>query len=278
MVIYQNTFEDEFVKGYHFPVEDQYYAKDGVAVIADGITRDPDGVTDLSECSFEEMLQKYPRPSGGELAAKEIIDTFKKSNISSLKERLIECNKAVRKLNDQYIKKCDYLQNDYYGAVASCCQIKKEFLEYAYICDCGIVVYTKEGKLKFQTKNDKETYSDPYINNIGIPWEKGEARVIVRRDFRNNLTNIQNGSCVSYGAITGEDSAEHFIRCGKIKLDLDDIIVVYSDGFQNLLQEQEFIKQILDFKKERFEQFIEEVSKKDPKKYGKEKTLVIMRK
>ncbi len=193
MLIYKNTFEDESVKGYNYPIEDQYYAEDTIAVIADGITRDPDGVTDISEYSFLELLQRYPRPSGGELAAKEIIHTFRNSSSRSLKERLIECNRAVKKLNNQYIKKCDYLQNDYYGAVASCCQIRDEWLEYAYICDCGIIVYNSKGKVKFQTEDDKKIYSDPYINKIRIPWEKSEARVIVRKDFRNNVNNIRDG-------------------------------------------------------------------------------------
>ncbi|MCI8347182.1 MAG: hypothetical protein HFJ12_04470 [Bacilli bacterium] len=93
MLIYQNTFEDELVKGYNYPIEDQYYAEDNIAIIADGITRGPDGVTDISEYTFFELLQRYPRPSGGELAAKEIIRTFRNSNNSSLKERLIECNR-----------------------------------------------------------------------------------------------------------------------------------------------------------------------------------------
>ncbi len=80
------------------------------------------------------------------------------------------------------------------------------------------------------------------------------------------------------GAITGECNAESFIRCGKVKLDREDIILTYSDGFTDLLQEEEFISQILHFEKSEFEQFITEISKKDPKKYGREKTLVIMKK
>ncbi len=102
---------------------------------------------------------------------------------------------------------CDYLENDYYGAVASCMHIENNILDYAYICDCGLIIYDKEGNVKFQTEDEKELYSDPYINQIGIPWNLPEARVIVRRDYRNNLSNIKDGKCVSYGALTGEESA-----------------------------------------------------------------------
>ena len=230
MLIYQNTFENTKTLNYNFPMEDQFYATDKEAIVADGITRDPVGISDLNSISFSEMLEKYPRPSGGELAAKTITEVFKESK-GTTKERLIVCNNAVKELNNKYIKKCDYLQNDYYGAVAACIQIKNDILEYAYICDCGIIVYDNNGNIKFQTEDDKELYSDPYINKINIPWNLPKARMIVRRDFRNNPNNIQDGMCVSYGAITGEKSAEQFIKSGQIPLNQNDIVAIYSDGF-----------------------------------------------
>ena len=222
------------------------------------------------------MLNLYPRPSGGELAAKTITEAFKESN-GMIKERLIACNNAVKELNNKYIKQCDYLQNDYYGAVAASIQIRDNVLEYAYICDCGIIVYDNNGNIKFQTKDDKELYSDPYINKINIPWNLPEARVIVRRDFRNNPNNIQNGICVSYGAITGEKNAEHFIRTGQIALEQNDIIAIYSDGFVNFLKDTTFINEILHFNKEKLEDYVNKKSLEDYNLYGKEKTLVLIK-
>lgn len=276
MLIYKNTFDNVKTINCNFPIEDQFYADDIQAIVADGITRDPIGVLDLSSCSFEEMLQKYPRPSGAELAAKEIVTTFSKSS-GSLKERLIKCNNSVKKLNDKYIKKCDYLQNDYYGAVASCVSIKNDILYYAYICDCGVIVYNELGEVRFQTRNDKQQDSDKYIKNIGIPWNLPESRVIVRRDYRNNLDNIVNGKCVSYGALTGEKQAEEFIRIGSLSLNTGDIIVVYSDGFMNFLHDNSFIKHILNFNKDEFEQYVEKKSNTDYDKYGKEKTIILLK-
>ncbi len=276
MLIYKNTFDNVKTINCNFPIEDQFYADDIQAIVADGITRDPIGVLDLSSCSFEEMLQKYPRPSGAELAAKEIVTTFSKSS-GSLKERLIKCNNSVKKLNDKYIKKCDYLQNDYYGAVASCVSIKNDILYYAYICDCGVIVYNELGKVRFQTRNDKQQDSDKYIKNIGIPWNLPESRVIIRRDYRNNLDNIVNGKCVSYGALTGEKQAEEFIRIGSLSLNKGDIIVVYSDGFMNFLHDNSFINHILNFNKDEFEQYVEKKSNTDYDKYGKEKTIILLK-
>ena len=276
MLIYQNTFENTKTLNCNFPIEDQFYATDKEAIVADGITRDPVGISDLNSISFTEMLNLYPRPSGGELAAKTITEAFKKSK-GTIKERLIACNNAVKELNNKHIKQCDYLQNDYYGAVAASIQIKDNILEYAYICDCGIIVYDNNGNIKFQTKDDKELYSDPYINKINIPWNLPEARVIVRRDFRNNPNNIQNGICVSYEAITGEKNAEQFIRTGQITLKQNNIIAIYSDGFVNFLKDTTFINEILHFNKEKLEDYVNKKSLEDYNLYGKEKTLVLIK-
>ena len=50
--------------------------------------------------------------------------------------------------------------------------------------------------VKFKTEDDKEIYSDPYINKIGIPWNLLEGRIIVRRDYSNKLNNIKDGHCI----------------------------------------------------------------------------------
>lgn len=276
MLVYKNTFDNIMTLNCNFPVEDYCYASENEAIVADGITRDPIGISDLSTCSPKDFLERYPRPSGAELAAKLICETFSKTN-GSLMDKLIKCNENVRELNNKYILKCDYLENDYYGAVASCVSIENNVLNYAYICDCGIIVYDRLGNVKFQTEDDKELYSDPYINKIVIHWNLPESRVIVRRDYRNNLSNIQDDKCVSYGAITGEKSAIEFIRTGQFELSEGDIIVVYSDGFATLLHEEEFISQIISFEKLEFERYIENKSKIDYQKYGKEKTLVLFR-
>ena len=274
MLIYKKTFDNIMTLGFDFPLEDQYYANDFEAIIADGITRDPIGISDFSKCTKQEFLEKYPRPSGAEKAAKEVCETFA-SATGSLVNRLIEANKSVRRLNEKYIPKCDYLENDYYGAVVSCINIQDDILNYAYICDCGVIIYDKNGKIKFKTENDKELYSDPYIDKIGIPWYLPETRKIVRSKYRNNLNNIVDGKCVSYGALTGEEDALHFIKEGSIRLNKKDIVVVFSDGFSNYLCDNGFINQLLNFSKDKFEEFINNKSVEDYEKYGKEKSLVI---
>lgn len=224
------------------------------------------------------MLEKYPRPSGGELAAKTIVDSFKTST-GTLKERLIQCNNAVKELNNKYIKLCDYLQNDYYGAVASCIKIENNIMNYAFICDSGVIVYDSLGNIRFQTQDEKELYSDPYIDEeikkSGILWSNPDMRVKVRKNYRNNLNNIQDGRIVSYGALTGEEEANEFIRSGKLDLNSGDIIAVYSDGFTKFLHDDDFIKHILDFNQKSFEEYINMKTNENYNKYGSEKTIVL---
>ncbi len=286
MIIYKNTFENIKTLNCDFPIEDSYYADDCFAIVADGITRDPIGISDLYSVPFEELKRLYPRPSGGELAARELTNfatkyikdlDIKSNSEQAMRNLLIEGNQSIKGLNDRFIPMCDYLQNDYYGTVAACATIIDNQLYYAYICDCGVIVYDKDGNVKFQTEDDKALYSDPYINKIGIAWNLPESRIIVRRDYRNNVNNIQDNQCVSYGALTGEDDAVSFIRSGCIKVDSTDTIVVYSDGFTSLLRRPDFIDLVIHFDCDVFEQYVGKVSNTDYERYGKEKTLVIMK-
>lgn len=277
-LIYKNTF-DNIKTGDKIPQEDKIYATDTEAIIADGITRDPIGISDFSKASFDEIINNYPNPSGAAIAAEEIINTFKIST-GTLKERMIKCNERVKEINDKYIKKCDYLENDYYAAVAASIKIDDNKLHYSYICDCGVIVYDKLGNIKFQTNDDKALI-DPYINNQAkknnVSWNLKEARVLVRKEFRNNINNIVDGKCASYGAFTGEESAKYFIKEGEVLLDDEDTIVIYSDGFANFLLEKEFFNNIINFNEKEFIKYLNKKEKEDINKFGSEKTIAIYR-
>lgn len=274
MLLYKNTFQNIKRLNCDFPIEDQFYADDNIAIIADGITRDPIGISDFSKYTKQEWLYKYPRPSGATLAAKVCCDEFKKAT-GTLKDKLIKSNKQIKKINDKYIKKCDYLENDYYGTVASCIRIDNYKLDYAYISDCGVIIYDKNGNIKFQTEDDHELYSTPYTRKLGMPWNLPETRVIVRRDYRNNLNNIKDGRCISYGALTGEESAVEFIREGQVDLEKNDTVILYSDGFKNYLHDEDFINHIIIFSKEEFEYYLDKKSNLNSDIYGEEKTIII---
>ena len=279
-IIYKNTFDNTLKKKYdkNFPREDQFFANQEIAVVADGITRDPVGIDfDKAAKNFQEAVMHYPRPSGAMLAAKEVTNTFQNKFQENLKETMILANENIRKLNEKYILKCDYLQNDYYGTVASAAFIKNHILHYSYICDCGVIVYDKDGNKIFQTEDELEKITRPFLNTIPYPWTDDRSRIITRRDYRNNLEMISDGKCVSYGALTGEKSAESFIREGTFALHDGDTVIVYSDGFFPFLDNPEFIQFILHFDALTFEKFVNQKAQENNSLYGKEKTLIIIK-
>ncbi len=269
MLLYSKTYENIKTKNSNFPIEDSYYSEDSMAVVADGITRD--SVEDLSILNFEEMIKQYPRPSGAEIASKTICNQFQKMSGEklTLTAMLISANEKVKHVNDIYIETVDYLVNDYYGAVASAIRIRNELLEYAYICDCGIIVFDKNGNIKFQTDDDMSRV-DKYFDAKGYPWHNPNARLIVRRDYRNKPENKY-----SYGAITGEKEAEHYIRNGIVKISKGDYVIVYSDGFINYFNRGDFFSNIKTFDSNTFDDYVEAVAETDYEKYGKEKTVVL---
>ena len=280
MILYKNTFDNIKTVGYDFPIEDSYFCKNNLAVVADGITRDPIGIKDFNLISFEDRINHYPNPSGASLAANLICKTFEENyndiinqNIS-LKEAFSIANKEVKKLNDQYIKTCDYLENDFYGAVASTVLIKNNILYYSYICDCGVAVFDKNGNLIFKTEDDMEQVNK-HFDTGEFTWNQPEARAIVRKNYRNNLDNKY-----SYGAITGEEKFEYYIKEGSLKINEGDIIIVYSDGFTNYLFDKDFYNNLIKLihgDNLTFENYLKKMGYSDYRKYGKEKTLVVMK-
>lgn len=82
--------------------------------------------------------------------------------------------------------------------------------------------------------------------------------------------------CV-FWCINWRKTAIEFIKSGEVPLSKNDSIIVYSDGFSEFLHEEEFIKNILEFNSEKFENYIDKKSREDSSRYGKEKTLVLYR-
>ncbi len=269
------------------PDEDCFLEKDNIYCVADGITRDPNIPKSIKPKTIEEALKYYPNPSGAALAAKTFCNSFaeflsNKCDYSEniIKDAFIYSNHQINKINERYIKKCDYLVNDYYGCVAVGTVIKSNYLYWGIISDCGLSIYDKEFNLKFKNSDYMigfSNYSIPEIKEKNLDWIKDpECRVIVRRDYRNQPNKFVNGNLVSYGALTGEESAIPFIHTGKILLNKGDYIFLYSDGFGNLMQNKKFINFLLkNFENdEKIIDYAEQFAKENYNKYGRERTLI----
>ncbi len=212
------------------PEEDSFdYDLNGkkiIVAVADGITRDS-------------VNGKYPNPSPAKIAA----DLFVKSFISeakrknSIEKSIKNSNNKIAKLNSSL--KVDYLANDYWACVGVGGVITNSKLEYGFIADCGVCVFSENGKLKFRTPNEgpnsRGSIDEDIRKKYKTSFTEEKGRKIIRSKYRNNIDEK-----LSYGAFTGEKSALGFLRTGDFDLSKGDYIVFYSDGFIPIIYSKEF--------------------------------------
>ncbi|MFA5070010.1 MAG: hypothetical protein WC528_01900 [Patescibacteria group bacterium] len=271
--------------GQLIPSEDAVAAHHHIFCVADGITRDPKLPKDFPKDSrnIRKILKYYPNPSG----AKAVADIFCKNfirlgrNTNDIKKIFIKINGLIRNYNRKKIKNVDYLVNDYFGCVASGGLIKYDVLYYGYICDGGLAIFDKNGRLKFQTEDDMKKFTDfekKHLKTKNLNYSLPAYRYLIRTKHRNRPNKIFNSRLVSYGALTGEKSAEPFIGQGKIKLTKGDLLVFYSDGFIETLKNRNFFAKIYQknskLMPKKLVSFSKRLALKNYEKYGKERSLV----
>jgi len=150
-------------------------------------------------------------------------------------------NRKIQRLNQKNNPKPDYLEHDFWSCVASGGMIKERQLHWGYICDCGVCIFDKNGKLKFRTENDKDE-ADKLLHFRGKDWRNPKWRAQRRKEYRNNPEKKVRGKIVSYGALTGEERALSFFKKGKQKLNSGDRVLFYSDGMERIIFSREFQK------------------------------------
>ena len=115
---------------------------------------------------------------------------------------------------------------------------------FGYICDCGLALFNKEGKLKEKTIEysphifDTERWK--YIKGkIGsAEWKEPESRVIIRKHFRNKKSFRKYG----FGVLTGETSALKHVKTGIWRIEKGDILIAYTDGLEPIISSKNFTK------------------------------------
>lgn len=169
--------------------------------------------------------------------------------------------------------------NDFWGCVASAVLVKDGNLYWGVIGDCEVAVFGNDGNLKFRSPNSMDVFENAVKSHkVNFKWEKPEGRKLIRSQFRNNSNQIINRECISFGVFTGEESAEDFIYTGDLKLSNGDLVLLYSDGFTPTIFHQDFFISCYSNNISKFEQKLVPFNlgqvKIDPKKFGKERTLL----
>lgn len=228
-----------------FPSEESYnFDSEGkILSVADGITRDcvNGAVADTSRRGLTNIFLHYPRPSPAKIVADIFTKTFYEflSNLGANSPLIIDetfrlANERIRDFNLGNFPKTNYLDKDLAGCTTSGVFREGEVIHWGYIADCGVAVIDKNGNLKFKTEDEgpskfyTQRWEDERLK--GLKWKDDEARLITRRDYRNNLENE-----FSYGVLTGEESAMDYVKTGSQEINSKDFVLVYSDGIAEFI-------------------------------------------
>ncbi|MEP7103432.1 MAG: hypothetical protein ABI721_01835 [Candidatus Dojkabacteria bacterium] len=252
------------------PQEDAFSLNQDTFCVADGITRDPIGVSKVEHINSQENKEHYPNPSPAKFASNLFVNEFLNySKTHSIEESFKFGNRKVKELNQEKNPNPDYLENDFWACVAVSAKIKDHKLNWGVIGDCAIKVFSQDWDLKFETPNsvkifEKYFFSDANKDLKDFDWKTSKGRTLVRKEFRNN-TNKEG----SYGALTGE-----------VNLEQGDIVVLYSDGFERTFNHSDFQQKIQKLintgDKTKFIEWNKKLGESNYDNYGHERTMIIL--
>lgn len=136
----------------------------------------------------------------------------------------------------------DYAYNDYLACMGIAGRFSDNYprrFEYGFIGDCGILVYDINCMPKFLSDN-RIAVLEQFREAWGFEDEK-EKYIY----WRNTLRNRPNAPYMTYGAMTGEISALHYLRTGYIDLAPKDTLILFSDGIYPFIFSRGFREEII---------------------------------
>ncbi len=245
-----------YSKKTEFPTEDHWKVLEEknccTLIVADGVTRyllrhatDKWGTPE----SKKAQLKEYPNPSPAKLTA----EKFCKTSLNSLKkkknifETFKDANESILKFGFKFNPEPNLLENDYWGCVGAIARVENNNLSWGFICDCGVAVLTKKGKIKFKTLDEgTQTVSlmtkmfTPYLGKKVKDARTIEGRILLRGLFQNRLTYPRGDVKKGFGVINGDKNALDYVRTGSLELKDGETLLVYSDGLANVVTKKEF--------------------------------------
>ncbi len=241
-----------------FPDEESLFfnPKRGLMVVADGVTRDLQNgrAATADPLGALGIFFNYPRPSPAKNAADivtySVHEAFKENNGSrGLWEAMRYANRELARTHEISSRNgrvmigytpTNYLERDLPGCVAAVAHVDEGVVHWAYITDAGIARINANGDLVDKVQGDPPKSLAEFAGHNAelasmeregtLSWKHNRARQIVRGEFRNRPGNQH-----SYGVLTGEPTADHYIEAGSWKRDEDDTILVFTDGAGDVL-------------------------------------------
>jgi hypothetical protein len=220
------------------PFEDafKYDAKLGVFAVADGV----------GLWKGIEYEGRYPRNSGSKKIAQafcsDFVRHYKNNPNSNLLSAFRAGNAAAGRVNVGRSKYDVFRKHKgLFAATAAMAVIKNKELTWAHVCDAGVAVVGKDGKLKMK--------KDSCQNHFPMPrdikkYDDTTWTLFFRTIARNAVS--PTGESNGYGVITGEEEVEGYIEKGAYRLLPGDSVVLFSDGFAPYLELPTFRKLIVE--------------------------------
>lgn len=266
----------DFIKFNAKPNEDFYSIskKFPIFALADGVTQSryktgeyafPEGARKAAEIfclkTIEYLEKNLDLQNGGQKEIKE-----------KIKSAFDFANEKIKQLNEKYgiDKKLNYVEYDWFDTVGVAGVVVGNKICFGYVGDCGLIIFDKNNKKKFQTKDmvapAVKRFKSLYKNWKDFPSEK--RTLIIHKDFRNNPDKK------GYGSFTGEKGVENYYKFGTKELKKGDMAVFYSDGFFELLKDKNFVETLKAGDKKKLDKFVMQKAKENEQKYGHDRTFI----
>ena len=164
-----------------------------------------------------------------------------------------------------------------FAATGALAMIKNNMVYWATICDSSILRFDQNGHLVFRSPNDWDNLRKNLPENwVSIP--PADRKKIIRKKYRNGMD--KNDHPIGYGVITGEKNAEKYLNSGKFPAVSGDVIFIITDGFENHIGLENFVKLFLDWPKNlksKFKKTTRDQAVANSDKFGHERTLIAVK-
>lgn len=178
-----------------------------------------------------EYVGRYPKVSGSARLSRAFCESF--VNYLSHHPRATVAagfragNRAAARVNKNRSKYDAFRKHKgLYAATAAMGRVRGRILEWAHICDAGVAVINKNGKLKFREDGCRHRF--PWPKDVR-KYDSSTWTFFARTLVRNAVG--KDGGLLGYGVITGEQEAERYLEVGRYRLIPGDVVVFYTDGF-----------------------------------------------
>ncbi|OGZ58426.1 MAG: hypothetical protein A3B96_04250 [Candidatus Spechtbacteria bacterium RIFCSPHIGHO2_02_FULL_43_15b] len=177
-----------------------------------------------------------------------LLDPKSAGGDDDVREVFLRANACIRDMNSERginEETVDYLEKDYYGCVGAIGLIggvgEHQWLDYGLIGDCGIIVFDINLEPIFLSENKVEVLEK--FRTFHCFSKDSDAMTY----WRKNVRNKPRAGYMTYGALTGEAEALEYLIRGRIRLNIGDTVLFFSDGiypfifdirFRNYLRER----------------------------------------